>query len=62
MGHLLIGLALLVVALLAGRITDDAMFSTLLIVLFGLIWAYTLVTDRARMRGDDDPEARAKDG
>jgi uncharacterized membrane protein YeaQ/YmgE (transglycosylase-associated protein family) len=41
---LLLGLALGLVALL--RVTDDGVFATIVVVVFGAVWAHCLYTDR----------------
>jgi hypothetical protein len=42
---LLLGLALGVLALL--RVTDDGVFATIVLVVFGLVWAHCLYTNRS---------------
>ncbi len=55
MGHVLlvVGLVLGVVGLL--RVTDDGVFATIVIVVFGLVWAHALYTSRSsRLREKQD--------
>ena len=47
-------------ALLLGRVTEDGVFATILILVFGLVWAHTLYTDRKHEREDRAESQKAR--
>ena len=48
-------------ALLLGRVAEDGVFATILILVFGLVWAHTLYTDRKHEREDRAESKKARE-
>ncbi len=49
-------------ALLLGRVAEDGVFATILILVFGLVWAHTLYTDRKHEREDRAQAKKTREG